>query len=253
MSENHGQRIWRPIALLASVLALNAMVALAEESDTAEAPPRFAVEILVFENLDQSRNTPEIPPPPPLYADAEPEPDPPAAQPRAIRSGRDSKIGFLLLDPHPELPDFLVLPPTEFSLDQARERLDRLDAYRPLLHAGWTQQARRRSDARPAILGVDTMRSVGLTGEIRLYKERYLHLVVDLELADQSSYLAISDMANLLPETEADRPLARIRESRRLRGELTQYFDHPRFGLLASVRRLEEPEEATTDAEPGPN
>ena len=252
MSENDWQQWWWQLSL-ATVAVLNAAVALAQDAETEEAPPRFAVEILVFENLDQSRNTPEVPPPPPLYADADQQPEKPVAEPRTSRRDSDSTIEFLLLEPHPGLPDFLAVPPDRFELNQARERLERLDAYRPILHAGWTQQARRRGAARAAILGVDTVPSRELTGSIRLYKERYLHLVVDLELAAPESLPAATGDGIMLSSANAAPPPAQIRESRRLRGELTQYFDHPRFGLLARVRQLDEPAAEEPGVEPGSN
>ena len=81
-----------------------------------------------------------------------------------------------------------------------------------------------------------------MSGEVTLYKDRFLHLALDLEWE--------------LPPDMAQRPepavsqTARIEESRLLRGDIVQYFDNPQFGAITYVRELEVAEPADTAADP---
>lgn len=74
----------------------------------------------------------------------------------------------------------------------------------------------------------------GLQGSVTLFRERFLHLVLDISLA----------------EPDADPALAaRISQSRRVRGRSWQYFDHPRFGVIVSVRAPAAAEASAPDAD----
>ena len=73
--------------------------------------------------------------------------------------------------------------------------------------------------------GVETI----LDGSLTLYLSRFLHLVVDLELG----------AANATPV------FYRIEEDRILRNGELRYYDHPRFGLLARVTRVEESDDGS--------
>ncbi|RMF96353.1 MAG: hypothetical protein D6727_08540 [Gammaproteobacteria bacterium] len=209
------------IALLAASVAAPVHAADPEpETETA----MYAVEIIVFEYLDQQRNTPEAPPPltgfdgPVAAASSGPQPD------------------FLLLEPHPQA-NFRPLPPEALELTGIWNRLQELDAYRPLLHAGWIQPGRSRELAEPILIGVHLPSVPGLSGQFLLSKERYEHLRVALQYQPPAA-------ADGWPAT---RPVAaEIDESRRLRGDLLQYFDHPRFGVVARVRALPPPGDGET-------
>jgi hypothetical protein len=177
---------------------------------------RYEVEVIVFRHVDQTGNTPETPDPAT------------AAGARLATSG--PRASFLLLDPHPISPEFIGLSRDRLQLNGVYSRLERLGAYQPLLHLGWEQQALPKTRAQPFLLSDATASTSGLTGTIKLYEQRYLHLAVDIRSFD-------------LPAGTAAEPLgdARILESRRLRDDKLQYFDHPRIGVIASVRRVPEP------------
>lgn len=208
--------------LLVGVLAGSA----AAETDEQPAEPRYAVEILIFEYLDRSGSTPEIPPP--RSDDGIDAPGPARPPP-----GKRSPVGFLLLDPGAGPPDFLALEPQQLALNGAYQRLARLDAYRPLAVLGWTQRAWPRDAAEGLEVELDAAVPPGLSGRITLFKERFLHLAVDLEFT--------SGTDRLQSPAGVPQPAARIVESRRLRGDEAQYFDHPRFGVIATVRELQPP------------
>jgi hypothetical protein len=194
-----------------------------------EPRPRFAVELLVFQHLDQTRSTAEIAPPPNPYADV-PE--------GAAKLPPGPELTFLLLDPASDPFAIQALPVGERALASAWARLERLDAYRPLAYLSWSQTTTGRSAARSFWLDEVGVIPPGLQGQVTLYKERYLHLALDLEWAGvPTDTTGVMDAA----------PAARIEESRRLRGDVVQYFDNPQFGAIAYVRELQAPEEL-----PGP-
>ena len=201
----------------------------AHAQDDAEAsPPRYAVEILVFQHLDQSRSTAETPlPAKPLAAGAAPA---------------GPELEFVLLSAVNGGPGFARLAENELSLGNAWQRLERLDAYRPLAYLSWSQLAHPQAAAQSLWLNQAGVTPPGLSGEVTLYKERFLHLALDLEWE--------------LPPDMAQRPelavsqTARIEESRLLRGDVVQYFDNPQFGAITYVRELEVAEPADTAADP---
>jgi hypothetical protein len=93
----------------------------------------------------------------------------------------------------------------------------------------------------------------GLGGRLTLYLGRYLHLVVDLELDAPGAVNPIAGTGEPLSSYRDDRlgnspggfadpgPVRyRINEDRILRSGELRYFDHPKFGVLAKVMRVEE-------------
>ncbi|MDH4106678.1 MAG: peptidoglycan binding protein CsiV [Gammaproteobacteria bacterium] len=154
-----------------------------------------------------------------------------------------------------------VMLPEERSMQATWDKLARLDAYRPVLWSGWTQAVREEA-ATPAI----PLRRLGaapleLDGTLKLYLSRYLHLVVNLALEDQVA-AAAAGAANPYGETPfgdrsrfgrdpgyAARPTLhyRIDEDRIVRSDELRYFDHPKFGVIARITRIDEPAADTTD------
>lgn len=141
-----------------------------------------------------------------------------------------------------EVPfELVMLAEEKFSLDNVYEHLDRLDAYKPLLHFGWTQPtyADRESDPRPLSFFVTP--PDGLEGDLNLYLSRYLHLAINLQLDAPSTNAAFDSNRN---EYVLDYPIRyRINEDRIFRNGELRYFDHPKFGVLAKITRVEETEE----------
>jgi len=219
--------------LLASILAGPA------QAQTEALQPRYAVEVIIFEHVDQSRSTQEVPVPPTLFGPGE------TANPRPgpMEDNPGEPLSFLLLDPRLGEPDFLSLAPGEKVLEPAYRRLERLDAYRPLVHLAWSQQAWPRDAAEALNLAETGLAPPGLSGQLTLYKERYVHLALDLKLGSTAASLGTATDA---PRSSAGN--ARIVESRRLRGEDVQYFDNPRFGAIAQVWKLTAPEADTPPA-----
>ena len=157
-------------------------------------------------------------------------------------------------EPKP-LPDteFVLLGADEYRLGEILDRLERLDVYEPLMHFGWTQATWPEEQTEPLSLHRFARPPAGLDGELTLYLGRFLHLVVDLQLEAPQSLSAdtplppgIDDYDAILDleSRDATRPIYyHIHEDRILRSGELRYYDHPKFGVLARVTRVEEAEE----------
>ncbi len=147
---------------------------------------------------------------------------------------------------------YQMLEANELELGRALARLDTLDAYTPLLHAGWSQATMYEDEAQPFELAwLGKLRSAG---SIRLHRSRFLHLTVDVRLQDNYRYLQAPLPANAeWPLAEFMRPPTyRIDIQRRVRSGELHFFDHPAFGILISVRPAPETPDAADDAASGP-
>jgi hypothetical protein len=158
----------------------------------------------------------------------------------------------LELIPTHEQAGLKILQADEYVLDNAYERLETLDAYRPIMRAAWTQPTLEKDLSVPI-----TLRRLGdpplrLDGTMTLYLSRFLHLVVDLELEEKSPQRnpAVDNRVRRYGDERSrfgfysafDTPSTffRIDEDRIVRNDELRYFDHPRFGVLAKIWRIEE-------------
>ena len=252
------------------------------DQDPVALPTRYEVELIIFRHLDQSRNTAEIPAPASMIHDspfelnlATPpvEQDPRAAggTARAQQNGttaaedelgagagmqpsserRDQGVDFLVSQPGAEFPDFAPFKEESFTLNGVYNRISRLEAYEPLAHLGWVQPAKNTEQAIPYQIANQSDLPRGITGTVTLYKERYLHLALDLALESRPSDEAAAPAAEIPPErvfglsTSVDEPTRRanathrLQQSRRVRVSNTHYFDHPLFGVIAKINVIE--------------
>lgn len=159
------------------------------------------------------------------------------------------------------------LPEEEFTLVDAARKFELLDAYETMMHFGWTQPTFLEEETPAIELRLLAEPPEGLNGTLTLYLSRYLHLVVDLaldapdefekEVVDDDSFFSFGDARARYGNDYAVAPLPvrfRIQENRILKNGELRYFDHPKFGILAKVTRVEEPEEeddGTVVGEPG--
>ncbi len=157
------------------------------------------VEIIVFRQRDPRGSTPEVPPP----AATTPVPDP---------SATVAAPAFAGIAP-------AALPATALRLGALAARLRSAGAWELLYHGGWTQTITTQEAALATPLPAEG-REPGLEGTVTLYQERFLHVLVDMQLATAGSGL----------------PPAKIHEERRLRDQRLHYFDHPQFGVILEVR-----------------
>jgi len=163
----------------------------------------------------------------------------------------------------------VLLTQDELTMTDTLDRLDRLDAYEPLLHIGWTQTALPEDETPNLDLREFGRPPAGLTGDFTLYLSRYLHLVVNLELDAPETEAAVvhSDEErlqenryesngheyygrNLEPEPMYEPRRFKINENRLFRNGEVRYYDHPKFGVVAKILRSGiEAEEDTDDTQ----
>ncbi len=281
---------------IAVAAMLMATVIMGQTPGGAELPgaPRYNVELIVFRHLDQSSNTEEtwqpIVPEPveteagAIYGDAF-DPAPPENAVEAVVAPAPGtaaaplpatellpaeeedqplpveRVDFFLLDLRHQAPQFVRLPESRFQLDKEYDRLELLDAYQPLIHLAWNQAAYGKSEALAFDIPESTAESSGVSGAVTVYKDRFLHLGLNLEMVEATPENTNMDFTDgwqapisLLDEPfRTDEPSRQgttfsLQESRRIRGDLLQYFDHPKFGVivkigLADTQRFDSPDQ----------
>ena len=162
--------------------------------------------------------------------------------------------------------ELVLLDTDTFTMNGIYDKLVELDAYEPIMRAGWTQPTYEKDVT--ASIGLRTLGDPppGLDGTLMLYLGRYLHLVVDLTMDRdpplasppeatsasvltfgdsriQNEYELIDQYGELLPP-----PIRyRIFEDRIMKNGDIRYFDHPKFGVIAKITRVEEAEEEIID------
>ena len=189
--------------------------------------------------------------------------------------GRDQTIELIMdtadpvagdaVDPVDEadLMPYLALSKDRYRLAGVNRVLKLSRDYRPLLHVAWQQPGLDSRNTRAIHLdntqfeekppeqtepepgeGWDEPEYTApvkiYDGIFRLRKSRYLHVDVDFAYFPESMELPIPGS----PEgsTGNDRPSAgyvRLTESRRIKTKELHYFDHPLFGLIVQVNRIE--------------
>ena len=239
--------------------------------------PRYTVELIVFtyRTSDSGSNEIFVPDKPKLIPDAEDE----------LPGEADRNVfGDIPEDAPPDFPDagdpsrtdapseavtererieLHLLDPDAYTMDDIYRKLERLDAYQPIMRTAWTQTTPPK-EASPAVhLRALGSPPPGLDGSVTLYRGRYLHLVVDLALdADSSGRQEATatdrliaygdgrvrgDDGSALSDVMRQPVRYRIVEDRIMKTGDIRYFDHPRFGVVARVTRPEEtPESAGT-------
>lgn len=144
---------------------------------------------------------------------------------------------------------FRILGADELKMGGAYDRLQRVDAYTPLLHGGWIQEGLPENEARPFDLAY--LGTLNPLGTIQLRLSRFLHLTLDLDYRlRQNAGLptAASSQPFGLSELSVG-PRYPLNAERRIRSREMNYFDHPFFGVLVTVEPFEPEPEASSDAE----
>jgi len=215
----------------------------APDGDDAETARRYTVEIIIFAyEISDSVGT-EVFVPPVLDDEA-----------TALEFG---DAAALQAAPRPEDAarelGYRVLTADEYTLSDTWGMLSRLQAYEPLMHFGWIQDALPQATAHPLALDRFGTPPEGLAGSVSLALSRYLHLGVDLTLAADESAVpehppvaversgAAAAGSDEAPARPRYAPLRyTIKETRIMKSGETRYFDHPHFGVIARVTRVEE-------------
>ena len=163
-----------------------------------------------------------------------------------------------------ELKPYVVLPRQDYRLAGVRRVLASSREYRPLLHVAWQQpgldirnvravhldntrferKTAQRFEAEPEPGEVRdrpeyTPPAKIFDGTVRLRKSRFLHLDVDFvyfpDTLEQPD-LDITEQATKHGRLSAG--YVRLTESRRIKPDDLNYFDHPLFGLIIEVSKI---------------
>ena len=241
----------------------------------------YSVEVIVFEYASNVSGGNEIFEPVPAEETGEPVPD--AEIPLITDTAPDASdesdadaFGDLEdsleeevteLDLIPSLTDvgFRLLTEEELSMGEIHEKLDSLDAYQPVLWGGWVQSTLDREFSPFVRLRVLGMPPIHIDGTLKLYLKNYLHLVIDLTKEQQIA--SIQPAYRFERSSRDDRGsnetddyyvadhqtiIYQIQEDRLFQSGQLRYYDHPKFGVLARVNRVEvaDPEDNETEEEP---
>jgi len=218
---------------------------------------RYTVEVIIF------RYAQEVMPGSEIFPRDEPEPEPELPtldEDIAIVEELPEDIEEEL-EPLPDI-ELVMLDEADFQLGDIIDRMSRLDVYEPIMHFGWTQATwpEEQTDAIP--LYRLARPPAGLDGELTLYLSRYLHLVVDLQMEatdvtvinhddiEQLGDVTVGSLLNSMETQPGALPAYyRIQENRILKNGELRYYDHPKFGVLAKVTRVEDDEDENGEVE----
>lgn len=248
-----------PALHLACVLLVTAGIAWAQSpadpAGTGQAAEirRYTVEMIIFEYTEDVGQGTEIFVPEAVVTD-----------PGAGGSARDDELDDEPAARRGEAPAYVdlairTLPRDALTMHDTMARLERLDAYRPLMHFGWTQATVADEISPELPLARFGTPPPGLDGDLKLYLNRFLHLVVDVsKLAPEGGSPARRvqppidtpvdrygsrsapeefDQRGTIVEYEPAR--YRISEDRIMKNGETRYYDHPKIGVIAKVTRIE--------------
>jgi hypothetical protein len=164
--------------------------------------------------------------------------------PQLILESKPTVEAIELVEEDEDQYELEMLDKDDFGLVEIYGHLKRLDAYKPLVHFGWTQPTYpdQENEARP--LSSFVTPPEGLEGELNLYLSRYLHLDVKLQLDAPLENASVRqppgefEPFGMIEETYPVR--YRIDEDRIFRNGELRYYDHPKFGVIAKITRVEE-------------
>ena len=210
----------------------------------AEAEAWYQVEVIIFDRLtpdaggEQWRDTPFILPDDPV-------------DPRAAEAPTEA------LQPAP----YRLLPPARHRLGGIHDFFRRTAEYQPLLHLSWQQPAATGRQARHVRLRHPAPDSATapataepmfieqlirprpeIDGAIRIRGGFYLHADIDL-----SRFRVIPPANKIPPATPVDEAAGpeatqktrlELKETRRIKLNEIHYFDHPMYGVILQVSRL---------------
>lgn len=194
---------------LVSLFAFNAL------ADESKKPPKFEVEIVVFETLALKGWTEEFWP--------------------------DNLPIFDLDDSDTISPP--RLKPDYFLLNDEVSKMTRRMGYNILFHQAWVVDALPEDQAKPIYISVlpDKDYKSRLEGTLLFYKSRYPHIQANLELERKIPYRIRSDFAknqNMQEDLLPDFWRFQLKESRKIKTGQIHYLDHPIFGALVEIKYL---------------
>jgi len=125
-----------------------------------------------------------------------------------------------------------ALPHEDSDLTKAREVIDNDSNYRILAHKQWVQNADPQSTARLVLLSSEDGE---LEGTFKFFISRFLHVDLNMIFQEKES----KSMFQATSSDNSQQIAYQIRERRRIRSNEVQYFDHPKFGALVQIKKVE--------------
>ncbi|MCJ7555341.1 MAG: peptidoglycan binding protein CsiV, partial [Gammaproteobacteria bacterium] len=138
----------------------------------------------------------------------------------------------------------------EFELTDQAKRIGNRKKYQLVAHVAWIQPGYAQDDAIAFPLADLAGVASGLQGDITLYLSRYLHMQFNLIITEPdgtpepeptTTYdrLLSLPMATGADQPPVSSPVYRMDEKRRMRSGELHYIDHPNFGALARVTKVD--------------
>lgn len=207
-------------ALFAGLLLVCALPSLAArtfplEGGAAPSPARrklFALEIVVFRNLDPAAGSHEI-------------------WPRRLPSRAPFRTALGLTGPRAYLFGIRPLPPSSDALDRVWEALSLSAGYHPVLHTGWVVPGYPIAVAPYLRFAASDGADGRVIGAVRLSLNRYLHAAVDAYWIGPPP----AGSRERCPPAGCVYPM--VQAMKIPPGGLV-YFDNPRFGVLLEARLI---------------
>ncbi|MGB5260681.1 MAG: CsiV family protein [Gammaproteobacteria bacterium] len=138
---------------------------------------------------------------------------------------------------------FTELSSSRYQLNSVRYSLKRGGEYTVLYHRAWRQLAYSPSQAVDyPVHSFSSDSRQSIEGSVRLVRERYLHLSLDLVLKD-----ATAQLPGHYSDAPGNTPVYRLSEKRRIKISDLHYFDHPHIGVLALVTPYSAPEKTVDE------
>jgi len=145
---------------------------------------------------------------------------------------------------------FKMLPSSRYKLGGVNKALKLSSGYRPVYHVAWQQPELTKSRAKKVHIKNPKAKingTVNLRGGHLLHLDLNISYFVDLYTESITSFTEenISVAGEDVEETEADEEIimsgtyAQMKETRRIKLNELHYFDHPLFGVIMRVTRLE--------------
>jgi hypothetical protein len=220
-------------------------------------PPLYQVEVLIFAYRDfdanEERFVQDVRPlrsdeerrAVPVFDDSNLEPLAPA--PGALPPAAPPLDGAAPVPGDTDASGFRILRPEELLLATEWRKIERVPAYVALAHGGWVQPGLPEGQAMPvdlALLGV-----MNPSGTVRVHLSRFLHITLDLSYRDTLHGSPTGAPPNSGGLSEVDiAPRYRLEAERQTRSDELQYFDHPAFGVLLKVTKVQAPQRGTRPA-----
>lgn len=199
-------------SIAAIIFFLNSTCALAETNEASW----YSIEYIVFENNALNNQPLEV------------------WNKEAFQMPADA----IALEPSSGKKSFSSLSTQQQQLHGVYRRLEQLSSYTPIAHGGWVQPVQNKQERK----SVSIMHQAGthrIEGTLTFHRERFLHLKVDLQLSEM---LPLAINYNYAADTTTSAStLYRLQETRRIKTSQSNYFDHPRFGVLAIVEKINSP------------